>query len=72
MWLSHFTSSTMWYYTNLTIYELSCKCLMQLNTNSSHKPGTYLPFFYYFNVLFHGIQDGFVFSFRKKKSVFYF
>ena len=55
-----------WYYTNLTIYESSCKCLMQLNRNSSHKPVTNLSGF--FNVLLHGIQHDFDFSFRKKKE----
>ena len=45
---------------------------MQLNRNSSQKPGTNLSFVSYFNVLLHGIQDGFDFSFRKKESIFYF
>ena len=39
---------------------------MQINRNSSHKLTTNLSDFFYFNVLLHGIQDGFVFSFRKK------
>ena len=33
---------------------------------------TYQIFILYFNVLLHGIQDGFDFSFRKKESIFYF
>ena len=32
----------------------------------SHKPGTNLSDFFYFNLLLDGIQDGFVISFRKK------
>ena len=40
---------------------------MQLNRYSSHKPGTNLSdFFFYSNVLLHGIQDGFVFNLKKK------
>ena len=55
-----------WCYTNLTNYEFSCKSLMQLSRNSSHKPGTNLSDF--FNLLLDGIQDGFENSFRKKKK----
>ena len=44
---------------------------MQLNRDSSQKPGTNLSVFY-FNGLLHGIQYGFDFSFRKKESIFYF
>ena len=28
--------------------------------------------FFYFNILLHGIQDGFDFSFRNKEKFFYF
>ena len=46
---------------------------MQLSRNSSHKPGTNLSDFFYFNLLLYGIQDGFVFSFRKtKRNLFLF
>ena len=45
---------------------------MQLNRNSSQKPDKNLSVLSYFNVLLHGIQDGFDFSFRKKESIFYF
>ena len=51
--------------TNLTNYEFSCKSLMQL---SSHKPGTNLSDYFYFNLLLDGIQDGFVISFSKKNE----
>ena len=44
---------------------------MQLSRNSSHKPGTKSDF-YKFNILYDGIQDGFVISFRKKRNVFVF
>ena len=45
---------------------------MQLSRNSSHKPGTNLSDFFYFNLLLDGIQDGFVISFRKKMYLFFF
>ena len=44
---------------------------MQLSRNSLHKLETNLSEFY-FNLLSHGIQDGFVFSFRKKEMYLYF
>ena len=51
--------------------NLHAKCLMQLNGNSSHKPETNLSgFFFYFNILLHGIQNGFDLSFRKKDFFF--
>ena len=45
---------------------------MQLSRNSSHKPGTNLSDFFYFNLLLDGIQDGLVVSFRKKERYLYF
>ena len=51
-------------------YELSRKSLMQLSRNSLHKLETNLSEFY-FNLLLHGIQDGFVFSFRKKMYLYF-
>ena len=45
---------------------------MKLSRNSSHKPGTNLSDFFYFNLLLHGIQNGFVFSFRRKEMYFFF
>ena len=45
---------------------------MQLNRNSSQKPGANLSVFSYVNILLHGIQDGFDFSFRKKGKYFLF
>ena len=43
---------------------------MQLSRNSLHKLETNLSEFY-FNLLLHGIQDGFVFSFRKKMYLYF-
>ena len=37
----------------------------------SHKPGTNLSDFFYFNLLLDGIRDGFVISFRKKEMYLY-
>ena len=45
---------------------------MQLKRNSSHKPGTNSSDFFFFDLLLHGTQDGFVFSFRKKETHFHF
>ena len=46
---------------------------MQIIRNSSHKPGTNVSdFFLNFNLLLYGIQDGFVFSFIKKRNIFLF
>ena len=45
---------------------------MQLNRKSSHKQGTNLSDFFYFNLLLDGFQDSFVISFRKKINVFVF
>ena len=42
---------------------------MQLSRNSSHKTGTNLSDL---TLLLHGIQDGFVISFRKKGMYLYF
>ena len=59
-----------WWYTNLTIYESSCKCQMQFNRNSSHKPGTNLSgfFFYYVCVLLHGIKMALILVLEKKRK----
>ena len=44
---------------------------MQLSRNSSNKQGTNLSDFFYFNLLLHGIQDGFVTSFSKKMYLYF-
>ena len=71
MWLSHFASSTMWYYTNLTIYEFSCKCHMQLNRNSSHKPRTYLPIFFFILTYYYMVFKMALFLVLEKRKVFF-
>ena len=45
---------------------------MQLNRNTSHKPGDELIRFFYFNVLLHGIEDVCFFCYRKKEKYFFF
>ena len=45
---------------------------MQLSRNRSHKHVRNISDFFYFNLLLHGIQDGFVISFRKKEMYLYF
>ena len=67
-WLSHFAPLTVVLY-----LPDSCKCLIQLNRNSSHKPGTNLSVFFFILTFYYMVFKIALFLvLEKKKIIFYF
>ena len=59
------------YYNNLTIYEFSCKCLMQLNRNSSHtNQGRTFQVFFIFTYYYMVFKIALILVLEKKSFFF--
>ena len=56
------------------LYEFSCKCLMQLNRNSSQKTGTNLAVIVFFILTYYYMvfKMVLILVLEKKESIFYF